>query len=153
MAFKSDVISTINDNKLLTAMKLSICYSYSNSGSHTSLGTNGKNIAARVVFYGHTKGNKIAFAEAYLNTTDGYIESVPAAAVITGIPVSKWAWISWEIQTPNGCDFACIHGQPQLIWVVQGGTDELDASIRLKASVPSNNSANVTVGDLEGQES
>lgn len=134
MAYRSDPMCTIQENKLLSAMKMILCYSYLSSGTHTKTSTNK---AALIKFYGIGKGAKVLLAYAYLETTAGYLECQPAAAMIIGLPADEFSYITFEIDTTE-TDFWAIHGQAQLVFTVQGGTDDPSVGMKIKAIRPVN---------------
>ena len=107
---KSKPISMITEGKQLSAIRLSICYSYSSPGHHGGPGN-----AAYINIYGINKkgSSENLISSTPLITSDRYQRGDYASQIITGIPVKDFPYIYWSIDR-GASDFERIHAEPQL---------------------------------------
>ena len=107
---KSKPISMIQEGKQLSAIRLSICYSYGTGGSH-----DGGTDAAWVNVYGINKngtGSNLISTTPLITNMD-YNAGEYASQIITGIPVKDYPYIYWAIDRGIST-FERIHAEPQL---------------------------------------
>lgn len=100
----------ITEGKQLSAIRLSICYSYSSPGWHGDA-----NNAAYVKVYGiNKKGSSENIISSTPLVTDArYQAGEYASQIITGIPVKDYPYIFWAIDRGEST-FERIHAEPQL---------------------------------------
>lgn len=123
--FRSDVICMIKEGRQMAAVKMPIAYSY-NEANPT--------ILAALKIFGLSKTGRNFIGQADLTVgTDAYAAGEIRSCTIFGLTPKEYPYIQWEIFLPTGCKFANIHGDPQIIFSVTGGTDFPDNDNKIQA--------------------
>ena len=112
--FKSRPISMIQEGKQMSAIRLTLCYSYGNSGIHDT-NLNGEQSPAYVIFYGIDKNGSTSnvISKTALKTNATYGAGDYASQLITGIPIKDYPYVYWAIDRGRST-FERIHAEPQL---------------------------------------
>jgi len=122
---KLKVMSMIQNNSQVSAIKLSTNYQYKTSGTRTQDGSQA------IMLYGINKNGSTLIDTIYLETSNGYEGLEIASNTFIGILASEYPWI-YLSYTPRS-DLVRIVGQPILHVSVREYPDIIDEDVSVNA--------------------